>query len=408
MRILYIASRFPFPPWRGDMVRPYQHILPLGGRHEITLIAPEPPAAFREGLARFESACRVILVPTPLWSRVFQAMRFPFTRLPLQTLFFYLPAFDRAIARAVAERPFDLMHVVLARMGPAIRPARGIPCVMDMIDTLSLNMQRRAERENPLTGMLLSLEAGRLMRYEQELVRCYDRILVTSPADREALGSPANATVLPLGVDLGRFPFRTTGRESARVVFTGRMAYFPNADAAEFLAREIFPRVLRKVPEATLGIVGVNPPPAVKKLGELPGVQVIEDANLPPHIARAAVAAAPLRSGTGIQLKVLEAMASGTPVVGTSFVAPAIRARSGEHWFMADDPEEFAARVIQLLKDRRLARRMAAAARRLVAERYSVEHLAENLETIWRDTVSRTKKGRRQAAEKRGRKGNRD
>jgi glycosyltransferase involved in cell wall biosynthesis len=387
MRILYIASRFPFPPWRGDMVRGYQQIQALGRRHDITLVAPEPPPASKEGLAQMQAVCRLVLVPAPLWRRITHALCFPFSRLPAQTLFFYLPSFDRAIAQAVGDEAFDLMHVLLARMGPAARPARGIPCVMDMVDTLSLNMRRRAERENPLARMLLSLETRRLVRYERELVQCYDRILVTSPADMEALGSPSNAAVLPLGVDLRRFPFREAGREEPRVVFTGRMAYFPNADAAEYLAREIFPRVRREVPRATLEIVGVSPPPRVASLGRLPGVQVIADAVLPPHIERAAVAAAPLRSGTGIQLKVLEAMASGAPVVGTSFVAPAIGARNGEHWFLADDPEEFAARVVQLLKDRPLARRMAAAARRMVEKRYAVECLADDLEKIWNDTV---------------------
>jgi glycosyltransferase involved in cell wall biosynthesis len=399
MRILYIASRFPFPPWRGDMVRGYQQIRALGRRHDITLIAPEPPAGMEAGLAQMRAVCRPVLVPVPLWRRAVNALRFPVSRLPAQTLFFYTPAFDRAVEEAAGEAPFDLVHVLLARMGPAALRAGNIPCVMDMVDTLSLNLRRRAERENPLIRMALAPEIRRLIRYERELVQCYDRILVTSPDDLKALGSPPNGAVLPLGVDLGRLPFREEGREEPRVVFTGRMAYFPNADAAEYLARRIFPLVRRAVPRATLEIVGVDPPARVAALGRLAGVRVIADAVLPPYIDRAAVAAAPLRSGTGIQLKVLEAMASGAPVVGSSFVAPAIGARSGEHWFLADDPEEFAARVIQLLADRPLARRMAAAARRLVEERYAVERLAGDLERIWTDAVRKgSGRGTRQPA----------
>lgn len=368
-------------------MRGYQQIRGLGSRHAITLITPEPPASARAGIAELEPFCRMILVPAPAWRRILQLAQFPFSQLPAQTLFFYLRAFNQAISRALAESSFDLIHVLLARMGPAILSARGIPSVMDMVDTLSLNMRRRAQREAPVTRLLLGFETGRLTRYERELGECYDRILVTSPADREALSSPANATVLPLGVDLERFPFREDGRETQRIVFTGRMAYFPNADAADYLAREIFPRVRREAKDATLEIVGVNPPPKVRALGRMPGVQIIADSDLPPYIARAAVAAAPLRSGTGIQLKVLEAMASGAPVVGTSFVAPAIAARNGEQWFLADQPEEYAARVIQLLKDRPLARRMARSARRMIEERYSVGRLADDLERIWTETA---------------------
>jgi glycosyltransferase involved in cell wall biosynthesis len=212
-------------------------------------------------------------------------------------------------------------------------------------------------------------------------------VLVTSPADLEALGDGKTASVIPIGVDLDTFPYVVAGREPWTIVFTGRMAYFPNADAAVHFAREVFPLVRRAVPGATFEIVGIDPPPRVRSLQGIPGVKVIPESNLQPYLARATVAVAPLRAGTGIQLKVIEAMASGIPVVGTPLVSPAIGAREGEHWLLADSAEQMGEKVVHLLQDGQLARTLAASARRFVEEHHTWEAAARQLEKVWSSVV---------------------
>jgi glycosyltransferase involved in cell wall biosynthesis len=386
MRVLFVLSRFPLPPWRGDAVRAFQQVRYLGGRHEITLVAPGPERRGRADSSALESLSRLArleLIPVPAFQRWANLMRAAWTALPLQTLYYYAPAIDRALRRLTSAAKYDLAHVQMVRMGPACETLGPLPWVMDMVDTASLNMRRRASRETPWAKPLVLVEARRLAAYERELMARSNWVLVTSPADLEALGERRNASVIPIGVDLEAFPFVDQGREAGTIVFTGRMAYFPNADAAVYFAREVFPLVRRVAPSATFEIVGVSPPPRVRSLRRIPGVRVIPDPELRPYLARAAVAVAPLRSGTGIQIKVLEAMASGVPVVGTPIVSPAIGAHEGEHWFLADSAELMAEKVVQLLQDRRLARTMAASAHRFVEEHHTWEAAAHQLEAIW-------------------------
>jgi len=274
-------------------------------------------------------------------------------------------------------------------MAPVVDGLGDIPKVIDLIDALSLNWHRRARQEPIPLAWIADLEAKRLRRYERTLDRQFDRLIVSSPVDREFIGPYENLHVVPNGVDIERFPFVEDGRQPYTIIFSGRIGYFPNAEAAVWFATQVFPVVRQQVPGARFVIVGADPPWRVKLLTRLPGVEVTGYVpDLGGFLTRAAVAVAPMQAGSGIQNKVLEAMASGTPVVATSYALGGIEAQDSEHLLVARGGGTFARKVIKLLNDRPLAHRLARNARRLVEERYTWERSVDALEEVYKLAMS--------------------
>ena len=195
--------------------------------------------------------------------------------------------------------------------------------------------------------------------------------------------------VVANGVDLDAFPFSDRPRPPARLLFFGNLGYFPNVDAARWLAADIYPRVRAEIPAAELRLAGARPARAVRALTRLQGISLAAAVPaMAPEVAAATVAVVPMRAGTGLQNKVLEAMAVGTPVVATPAVAAALDARPGEHLLVAEDAAGLAAATVVLLRDPARARAMAAAARAMVARRYRWEDSAAGVERAWASAVA--------------------
>lgn len=313
------------------------------------------------------------------------------SRLPLQAALYEDRRMRRAIGEALRDERYDIAHVQLARMAPYLSELRSLPRVVDLVDALSLNMQRRARHDRGPWRWVARLEARRLGRYERAICDSVDQALVGSPVDRDALGAPPKLAVVTSGVDLAEFPYQQAGREPGTMIFSGNMGYFPNVQAALWLGQVILPLVERAVPGVRVAIVGARPHRRILKLArDNPRITVtahVEDVSS--YLRRAAVAVAPMRSGSGQQLKVLEAMASGTPVVATALAAGGVEARHGEHLLVADAPEAFAAQVVRVLGDRALSDALAASGRALVEDRYTWERSVALLEGIYRDVAAR-------------------
>jgi polysaccharide biosynthesis protein PslH len=388
LRILFVTSRFPHPPLKGDQLRAWHQIRRLGERHAITLLyLAGGPAATHDALAG--SCQRIVAVPFGPAAMARGLLRGLFSALPFQTSLYQTRAM-RAEMRRLAAEPFDLVHVQLARMAPYLE--EGVcprPWVVDLVDALSLGMERRAREEWGPARLAARMEARRLRRYERALAAKADRTVVVSRRDREAIGADVpGLCIVPNAVDLEAFPFASKGRDPATVVFTGNMGYFPNVNAAVWFAREVLPRVRRARPDARLLIVGARPARSVRGLAADPAVMVtgrVEDVG--PYLRRATVAVAPMRSGSGQQLKILEAMASGTPVVATAAEAEQVGAVHDRELVVADGPEVFAAAVVALLQDPARANGLAERARRLVEARFTWRHSVDALEAVYESAL---------------------
>lgn len=408
MRILFLSLRSPYPPQRGDRIRSYNFIKQLSKRHDVTLVFFAESDADIEGVEHLNTFCeRVEWVRfRPTFARINTAVHC-LSRLPLQVHYWYSPRMQRKINRLLAEDNFELIHAQLFRMGQYVTHIQGTAKVLDLCDSLALNLSRRAELDCTPKRFLVKLEEKRVRRYEVEIMKAFDRGTVVAKFDRDYLlnqDETLNLSVIPMGVDLKYFQsHRINGKDAPEIdhltptaqedlvgdpaknlLFTGTMNYFPNADAVIYFCDSIFPLIQKQHPDATFFIVGNHPTEQVRKLAAQKGVVVtgyVPDVR--PYFENASIFVAPLRAGSGIQTKNLEAMAMGTPIVTTSIGAMGMEVEVDKELLIADTPEMFAERVIHLIENPDIRQNLADAGRKRVEASYDWPVLVERLEQVY-------------------------
>lgn len=395
MNLLFITSRLPYPPLQGDRLRAFHQLRLLSRRHRLTLLAPIFRPAERAQAASLAAFCEQIeLVPASPWRGAWRAAWGTPSGLPWQTLYFCEPGLITRARELLRRLPIDLVHVQLIRSAPVVAALGGWPRVLDLIDALSLNMDRQAGRERAPMSWLWRAEAGRLLRYEQAMMRQFTRLTISTEQDRSVIGDYANLRVVPQAVDGAQFPFMTEGREPALLVFSGRLGYFPNADAALYLVRDILPLIRRQLPQVRVELVGADPPLRVRRLARVPGVTVTGYVDNPhAYLARATVAVVPMRAGSGMQNKVLEAMSSGVPVVATPYALGGLAVRDGEHLRIGCDAPQLAECVLELLRDVAQRERLARNARQLVEANYGWDTAVAALEQVYIEAIAAGRSG---------------
>lgn len=392
MRLLFVASRFPYPPWRGDQARAYHQVRCLAVRHRVTLLAPAPRDAEVAALDPLRAlGVDVRLAPCNLLRRGLSVARGWVAGLPAQAGWTATPPLRRLLAELLAERRHDLLHVQLARAAAGLPARPGLPVLVDLIDALSVNMARRVARERrPWWRLAARLEQRRLARLERALCARVGLATVVSEDDRQALAAGANVVVNANGVDVATFRPGGDARLPERLVFGGNLGYFPNIDALELLIRDVLPRVWRRRPGVRLDIVGARPGADVRRLAarEARVALIGEVPALAPYLARARVALAPLRAGSGQLFKVIEALACATPVVATPRALAGLdeAVRAGAR--AAEEPAGLADAIVELLEDEALAARLGAQGRAAVVARHSWEQVVGELERLYERLLS--------------------
>jgi glycosyltransferase involved in cell wall biosynthesis len=405
MKIAYVV---PYVP-NLIRTRPYNLILQLAALgHEVTVFtlgSGEQDVKDAEAL-RSRVAC-VLYEEQPLWRSLWNSLIVVPSRRPLQTVYSWNPRLAGELVKQLsAPGAFDLVHVEHlrgSRYGQYVKlKLPHVPVVWDSVDCISYLFEQ-ASRHG--TGgwfgkFVTRFELNRTRRMEGRLISEFDHALVTSETDRKALlglvssgAGTAPVSVLPNGVDLDFFhPNPEIQREAETLVFSGKMSYHANVSMVKYLAAEIMPRVWRERSRVRLVIVGKDPTPEVRALGADPRITVtgtVEDIR--PYLWKATVAVVPLVYGAGIQNKILEAMACGTPVVTTSRTLSALEATPGRELLAVDGAEAFARATLVLLSD--LARREAigAAGAEYVRRRHSWGSIAERLVGVYSETQRRGK-----------------
>jgi polysaccharide biosynthesis protein PslH len=354
MRVLYLTNGFPYPLTSGYL-RHYHLIRELTDRHEISLLSlaggsfrDEDAAALRPMVERVETFANRKGSPVGKVTRRLRALGGG-AESPAVT------AMSDKAAALHAERPFDVVVHSGKSTHPVLDRLPDVPVAADLCDATSSRLAGAIEFARPVRRPILWVDLQAMRRIEARIVRRAAHVMFASERDRLLIMGTATtpgASIVPNGVDLDfwRRTAPSLGRD--RIVFTGAMHYPPNVDAALVLANQVLPLVRRRIPEASLDIVGRDPAAALLAIADRPGVRVtgyVPDVR--PYLDGASVFAAPLRFGAGIQNKLLEALAMEVPVVASTLAIDGLRvAREAPPAAVADDPSLMADHIIDAIE----------------------------------------------------------
>ncbi|HWJ41380.1 MAG TPA: glycosyltransferase [Candidatus Limnocylindrales bacterium] len=386
MRILLVSEMIPWlPSHDGFRVLPANLIRNFSNRHEVHVIALSHGGESKEQSEWSREYCRSFsLFPSDHGTRA--RMRV-ISGAPD-------PSLTRLVSEAVANLRPDVLHLEGGGLAPLLGSAsRGLPAILCVHDSKALRFQEFAGfTVSPRKRIRLRLLSMLARRHERRWFGLADRVVVTSPFDGEALSaavSPDKIAVIPYGVDLEYYA-RRQPPEAGRIVFTGNMSWPPNEDAAEHFARDVMPAIRSRVPSASFWIVGADPSARVQALANIAGVHVTGTvADIRPWIWSAAVYASPLRFGLGVKNKILEAMASGAPIVATSRSLSGTPLIDGQHVLIADDDAKFAESVVRLLSEDALCESLSREARRKAEAEYSWPSITSAFEGLYREALAR-------------------
>lgn len=401
MNILAVIPYVPTP----IRVRPYQLLRYLAQRgHRLTLATVWESEAEQKSIEDIRSwGVEVISAPLTQTQKVLNMARAAATGAPIQAWFCHVPELKLAIEARLAQGDIEIAHIEHLR---GARYALDIQAfvaqhhlqtavVWDSVDCISHLFEQASQRARSWKSKLMTaVELPRTRRYEGFVAAQFPQVLVTSNADAAALQKLAHnrAAIRTLGngVDLDYFAPTLDQRQPDTIVFSGKMSYHANIAAALYLTQEVMPIVWRSRPNTKLVIVGSQPSAQIRALeAQDSGARVrvtgyVKDLRV--SLRQGSIAAAPLLYGAGIQNKVLEAMACGIPVVGSSQAFSALQAARGTDCLVADTPETFAEALLNLLNNEGLRQRMGAAGRRFVETHHNWHTIIAELESIYQST----------------------
>lgn len=395
MNILYLCHRIPFPPTKGDKIRSFHQIQYLSRNHRLhlaCLIGEEEDLQHVEALKQYcvsvEAVFRGKIVAQVL------GILGLITNQPLSVRSFYSKQLQRKISTRLNSEKFDVIFVFSSTMAEYVRRIHHIPKVIDFVDVDSDKWRTYANFHSFPLSWLYKTEWKRMARYEAQIAGMFARSIFVSDNEANLFQKQVTGeaiSMIPNGVDHEYFdPNQYDDGDSTvpTIVFTGAMDYFPNIDGVRYFCSEIFPRVRRALPEAAFYIVGRNPTRQVRELGALPGVSVTGTvADVRPYLSKATVAVAPLRIARGLQNKILEAMAMGIPVVGTSNAFQGVRATQFDGVRIGDTPDDFAMEVIKICADPHVQKQCSLQAREYIRRHHHWDDHGIALEALLAETV---------------------
>ncbi len=390
MKLLFLANRIPYPPYRGDKLKIYNLAKRLKGKHELHLLTfAQTKAEFEYKKDLEQIFTSVQLVYLPKWRSALNCLNGFWDTKPFQVLYFQSAEMRRLVKTTLQQHQFDAVHVQHLRMAPYLAGERSVPRILDLPDAFSLYWERRNQVPRGLLRKHFEqMEQKRVFRYEN-VISSYDLALTCSIEDLEYLRQQHhvdNLGLLPNGVDLETFSSSAHDySRSDTLLFTGNMDYAPNVDAVVYFREQILPLIWERHPHVQFVIAGQRP---VKKVNDLAGPQVQVTGfvrDLAAVYDSASVVVSPLRFGAGTQNKVIEAMAMGVPVVCSQVGFRGLGIESGSGAFMETQPAEFANRVSQLLDDEQLRRMTGEKGRAVAQTSFNWDLIAQKLEQYFRD-----------------------
>ena len=388
MKILYLCHRFPYPPKRGGKIRPFNMIRHLHeAGHQVTvcsLARSRAEAAEGQAIAPHCTSFEIGQVSEPLqFARMI-------VRLPVATPssmgYFYAPELAAKVRHLLARQDWNLIFVHCSSVAQYVEHVSGIPKILDFGDMDSQKWLEYAHHKPWPLSMGYTLEGTKMLWAEKRLARRFDLCTATTRAEWETLegyGTGVATDWFPNGVDAAYFSPTDATYDADTISFIGRMDYYPNQECMTRFCREVWPLLRARRPTIKLLIVGADPSPQVRALGQLPGVTVTGSVpDVRPFIRGSALMVAPLAIARGTQNKILEAMAMGVPVVTSGAAAGGVDAQAEDHFLVADSAQDIAQAVLRIVENPDERRRLAVVGRERMLSHHAWPRSMQRLDGI--------------------------
>ncbi|MDB5310070.1 MAG: hypothetical protein JWO38_4272 [Gemmataceae bacterium] len=404
LRVAMLDEELPFPLTSGKRIRTFNLLRRIVDRHRVTFLCHRNPD--RAEAAEAEDAFRRLGVETVVVDRTVPPKSGPgfyarlagnlLSPLPYSVATHASPALAETVRRLAAGNRVDVWHCEWTPYAQVLRDAFGprLPAVRWAVmahNVESLIWRRYTEAEtNPVKRWYARRQWLKFERFERWAYSAATAAIAVSPDDavlmRDRFGT-ARVAMVENGVDTAYFrPQRDVDRDPARVLFLGSLDWRPNLDAVGLLLADIFPKVRRQVPGARLALVGRRPPDWLRaQVADTPGVDLSADVpDVRPFLATCGMLAVPLRIAGGSRLKILEALAAGTPVVSTRIGAEGLKLTPGRDLIQIDGTEGMADAIVRGIRRPDEMEDVADQGRRTVLARYDWGPLADRLDAVWR------------------------
>ncbi len=391
MHILYLVPHVPNP----TKIRSHFQVRGLlDAGHRVTVVTLNRSEVDAKNIAKLaQTGAKVISVHLSKYQSLWNALKILPTRLPLQSRFMWSPELMAKIQDVLKSDPPDVIHVEHLRMtcyGLQLLP--DWPVVFDAVDYLSALYQQAGQFSlNWITRQIYAVEGSRLQAYERWLSTQFPATLVISTKDQslfqENNPQPARIHYQPQGLPVTT---RDTNidRDSKTLVITGTLNYHPNIASVHYFVRDILPLVQHQVPDIQLQLVGANPDESIKALTN----HTIKITGFVPSITdylqQSTIALAPVTYGSGIQIKVLEAFLTATPLIATSVALRGLDVQHEREVLIADTPSEFANEVLRLLNDPVLRTCIGEAGRKYVEQNHDLRVTTDYLVEIYKQVIA--------------------
>lgn len=392
MKVLMLTPYLPYPLVSGGQIRTYNLLKNLSKKHKITLVSFVRNSNEKQHLVNLKPYCEKILIyeRRKAWSPL-NILLAGLTPYPFLVSIYLSRSLKNDINTLLEEEKFDLIHAETFYVMPNI-PKTNIPILLVEQVIEYLVYQRYVEglhRFLVFLKPLLTLDVAKIKWWEKYYWKKARRLAAMSTDDKkfiESINPTLKVDVVANGVDIDFFKdIKRLKNKNPTVLFVGNFKWLPNRDAAKFLVVEIWPKIKAELKNAHLWIVGRNPTEDLKKYSSA-DIKVDQTvADIRTAYAGSDVLLAPIRNGRGTKYKILEAMATKTPIIGTRLATEGINVKNGQHALIANNGQELAEKTISLLRDYKLSQRLAENAYELVAGEYNWKKISDSLDKVYQE-----------------------
>lgn len=402
MKILVIDEWLPWPLDSGKKIRSFNLMRHLAKEYEIYYQAyvnlPQEEEKVEVMKSHGIHVIPVEDVRTSKWTLrfYFEVIINMLSAKPFSTAYHIKDAFRKKMRETVAQLKPDLIHCEWTNLAPFLENYKNIPRVIAVHNVESDIWKRLATNgSNFFVRFLGKQQAKKIEILERKWYQEVDHCIAVSQEDKQVIESyNASVTLVENGVDLEFYKnFKSNvDVDKNMVVFVSSLDTFSNQDGVDYFVKNIFPILKKNNPDVSFWIVGKNPTKKIKTYAKKYSNIVITGTvpDVREYISKAAICVVPLRIGGGSRLKILEAMAMRKLVISTSIGAEGLRVKDGVDIILADKPEDFAAKVLELQSNPDLQKRLGDAGWKLVELNYDWGRLAEKQSNVWRERINTT------------------